>query len=346
LDTLSQVPSELVQQQLAMLHPLPGPDSQSLYLDWIRLGRVANPEVMLVLISGTHGVEGLAGSAIQCSQWSNLVDNLQQKPELGVIVIHALNTWGVAWFRRSDHEGIDLNRNFVDFTKPLPTNQAYQLIHRDLFDNPKSSVQRCLTHWSTKLGSNVFEEVITRGQYHFPEGLFYGGRTSSWSRIMLEKLCNIEALHLAKRIAVVDLHTGLGPYGNGEIINDHSPGTPGFRCVEQWYGNEARSALLGESYSPPKTGLLDYFWHTQIGERGCFVTLEFGTYELTDLLVRSCEEQRYFNSCSHDQQMRDIRHPTVDALRDFFYPQDSKWQELILNRAQTVIELALHGLTQ
>ena len=346
LQTASQTPVNLVQQRLAVLHPMPGPGSQTLYLDWFRLGLAPKPEVMLVLISGTHGVEGLAGSAIQCSQWSNLVKKLQENPRLGVIIIHALNPWGVAWFRRSDHEGIDLNRNFVEFAEPLPDNPSYHSIHHELFDEPSSDVKRSFSRWATKLGSHQFEEIITRGQYDYPDGLFFGGRGPSWSRTTLENLCNIEALQSAQNIAVIDLHTGLGPYGNGEVINDHRPGTKGFQTVAQWFGNEGKSALLGESYSPPKTGLLDFFWHTLIGERGCFVTLEFGTYELDDLLERCCEEQRYFNNCYQGQRARDIQHPSVVALREFFYPRDTRWQELILNRAKTVIEMALRGLTQ
>nr|ADQ39290.1 hypothetical protein nle12_1 [uncultured bacterium] len=45
-------------------HPLSGPDGRPLYTDALLLG---DPEAdrILVLVSGTHGVEGFAGSAIQ-----------------------------------------------------------------------------------------------------------------------------------------------------------------------------------------------------------------------------------------------------------------------------------------
>jgi len=346
LGTLSHTPKELIQQQLAIRHPLPGADAQALFLDWIRLGHTENPQRLLVLICGTHGVEGFAGSAIQCGQWPLILDALQRHSDLGVIILHALNPWGFSWLRRYDHEGIDLNRNFIDFSNALPDNQAYHAMHRDLFTSPSQPVQDCLLDWQSKLGTAQYEAVITRGQYHYPDGLFYGGARPSWSRQTLQNLSADPVIGSAKRIAVIDLHTGLGPYGHGEIINDHSPGSVGFSWVERWYGKEGKSALLGESYSPPKTGLLDYFWHTLIGDRGCFVTLEFGTYELDKLLTLLCEEQRYHNSYRQDWRQRDIQHPAVLRLHEFFYPRDEQWQVLIQNRAQTVIELAVRGLTR
>ncbi|HEY5602294.1 MAG TPA: DUF2817 domain-containing protein, partial [Gammaproteobacteria bacterium] len=102
--------------------------------------------------------------------------------------------------------------------------------------------------------------------------------------------------------------------------------------------------LLGESCSPPKSGLLDYFWHDLAGERGCFVTLEYGTYNLEKLLTASCEEQRYHNSYGQNLGQRTIHHASVTALHDFFYPKDHVWRELVLFRAGQVITMALQGV--
>ena len=344
LQGLSHIPGALVQQHRIFTHPLPGPDQQSLHLDWLWLGQSETPQRVLVLISGTHGVEGFAGSAIQCHWLPYLAEQLEKHPDLAVIIIHALNSWGFAWLRRYDHEGIDLNRNFIDFNAPLPNNEKYDLIHNDLFCDTSRKVATTLAYWQSQWGQQNFDAVITRGQYQHADGVFYGGISPSWSRQILEQAVEVDALRNARTIAVIDLHTGLGPYGHGEVINDHEPGSPGFSLACQWYGENAQSALLGESCSPPKSGLLDYFWHNLIGDRGCFVTLEYGTYSLEKLLTFSCEEQRYHNSYGQNLQQRTIHHASVSALRDFFYPQDDTWRELVLFRAGQVIGLALQGI--
>ena len=346
LDAVSLHASDLMQKYEPVQHPLTGPDHQQLFLDWFELRKKLYPENVLVLISGTHGVEGLAGSAIQCGLLESLGETLRHRQNCGVILIHALNPWGMAWLRRYDHEGIDLNRNFVDFKQSLPENTIYTEIHAELFGNEGQGLETVFARWRERLGNNEFEAAITQGQYQYANGLFYGGNTASWSRQVLEKLCSKSILHTAERIAVIDLHTGLGPYGYGEVINDHQPDTTGFDIAAQWYGMEARSALLGQSCSPPKTGLLDFFWHSLIGDRGCFVTLEFGTFSLDELLLLSCEEQRYHNSCNGDSGRRNIQHPSVKALHQFFYPQDKQWRLQVAERAQKIIELALQGLNR
>ena len=198
--------------------------------------------------------------------------------------------------------------------------------------------------WQSLPEANNLDAAMTRGQYRHSDGLFFGGHGPSWSRQVLERCCDTSIMQNALRIAVIDLHTGLGPFGYGEVINDHTPHTPGFDMAVDWYGPNAQSALLGESCSPVKTGLLDYFWHTLVGNRGCFVTLEYGTYALHKLITLVCEEQRYHNAYTADLTQRNIEHETVKSLRDFFYPQNNTWSELVIFRAGQIINLALQGI--
>jgi hypothetical protein len=344
LQVLEKLPGKLLQQHETLTHPLPGPDRQPLYLDWIRLGQDNKPEKLLVLISGTHGVEGFTGSAIQAHWLPYLAGQLELDRSTGVIILHALNPWGFAWLRRYDHEGIDLNRNFIDFNAPLPANPAYDQLHEDLFNTTSEPAVSSSEYWQARSGPGNFIDQVTRGQYRHADGLFYGGTAPSWSRLALEQLALNGPLHSARRVAVVDLHTGLGPYGYGEVINDHAPDHPGFGLAKAWYGENAVSVLLGESCSAPKTGLLDFFWHDLLGNRGCFVTLEYGTYSTDKLLGLSCDEQRYHNSYGRDSGRRKLDHPTVTSLHDFFYPADPAWRELVLFRAGQVLELALQGI--
>jgi hypothetical protein len=48
---------------------------------------------------------------------------------VAVLYVHALNPYGFSHIRRATHENVDLNRNFHDFSKPLPVNEAYRELH-------------------------------------------------------------------------------------------------------------------------------------------------------------------------------------------------------------------------
>ena len=74
------------------------------------------------------------------------------------------------------------------------------------------------------------------------------------------------------------------------------------------------------------------------------MTLEFGTYSLDKLLVYSCEEQRYHSSLGVNIEKRDLSSTSVQAFRDFFYPVEKSWRELVLFRAGQVIHMAIDGM--
>ena len=343
LEISSNIPEELVQGRQVHTHPLAGPDGGTLTCDVTVFSQAEKPRNLLVLISGTHGVEGFAGSAIQVDCLPLLVEAATQEASLGVVVIHAFNPWGFAWLRRSDHEGIDLNRNFTDFTKPLPDNEEYEALHQRITGLAPGELDSPASLWKQS-GIDTFAEIFTRGQYRHADACFFGGKAPSWSRKVLEQITASEMFANAERIAVIDLHTGLGPYGYGELINDHVPGTPGDEWVRRWYGDNAKSAQRGESVSTMKEGLLDFYWHRLVGDRGCFVTLEFGTYDMERLGAALLKEQHYQNLIQRQGRSRDVTNPYVQELRGFFYPEEPSWQQQVLFRGRQVVSLACEGL--
>jgi hypothetical protein len=80
------------------LNPVRGPHGEFLYTD---VALVGNPQSkrFLVLISGTHGVEGFAGSALQVGLLEEGIQN-RLPPETAVLMIHAINPYGMAYLRR------------------------------------------------------------------------------------------------------------------------------------------------------------------------------------------------------------------------------------------------------
>ena len=142
-----------------------------------------------------------------------------------------------------------------------------------------------------------------------------------------------------RHLAVVDIHSGLGPYGHGELVNDHPPGTYGFDVAKRWYGASAASPAVGDSSSVRKAGLLDYRWHELMERQGCFVTLEFGTYPVEALFDAVLEDHRIW--ASGDPAAKAA---SAATMREHFCPADAYWRELVLVKSRQVVRQAMDGL--
>ena len=341
--SLSLIDQRLIVDAFEFQHPLKDPAGAELFCDIVFLGQSPDPSNVLVLISGTHGIEGFTGSAVQIDSLPLLNTFLKSQADFGIVLIHALNPWGFAWLRRCDHEGIDLNRNFIDFSQPLPENGEYKLLQAKLNNDKWLKTAHLSELWADE-DFPSFVAQITQGQYTDANGLYYGGQQPSWSHQLLNKVCAHSFITQANHLSVIDVHTGLGAYGYGEVINDHTPNTKGFEWAKTLYGNNGCAALLGESCSAPKLGLLDYYWHKVMGDRGCFITLEYGTYAVENLISELIKEQIYHNGLAPNQR-RDLQAEAVVNLKAFFYPYEISWQQQVLFRARQIMALALLGLS-
>lgn len=338
LEQLSALPSP--RQHLTFACAGKGPAGEDLITDALWLGD-EQAENVVVVIAGTHGVEGLAGSAIQ-TDWLRLLagHHAPFPAQTALLLIHALTPWGFAWLRRCDADGVDLNRNAVDFSAPLPENPGYEALREALMAGDAGTRQRLFDQFSALHGRVALDIAISGGQYHDPAGPFFGGQAPAHGRLACEALIEHYALS-QRRLAVVDLHTGLGPYGYGEIICDHAPASAGADVARQWYGDAVTLPLAGTSSSVPKSGLLDYLWHAAMDERSCYVTLEFGTYstdQLFEVLLR--DHQLWARTDNADERLTHSM-----RMRHHFCPNDTAWQEMVLVRARQVIAQAIRGVS-
>jgi hypothetical protein len=317
-----------------------GPEGESLITDTAWIGDKDASKVV-VLIGGTHGIEGFAGSAVQIDH-SLLVgsSHLIIPADTAILMIHALTPWGYAWQRRCDAGGVDLNRNVVDFTGPLPENPGYELLRSAFFLSDAKQRKIAFTEFEQQHGREVLETAISAGQYTDPAGPFYGGHAPAHGRWVTEEL--IAKYSLRERdLAVIDLHTGLGPYGYGEIICDHAPDSAGTAVAYNMYGDSVTLPLLGTSSSVPKTGLLDYAWHAIMNERSCYITLEFGTFRTNQLFEILLRDHQLW--ALQDNLQARSEHSKV--MQHHFCPDNQAWKEMVLFRARQVISQALRGLS-
>ena len=232
----------------ALTHPsLSGPRGEELSID-VAVSASRDTDRALLVISGTHGVEGFCGSGCQVSLLQNgFAQAFSERTAL--IFVHALNPYGFAWCRRVNEDGVDLNRNFVDFSAPLPASTEYERLHEWLVPEEwtgehRQNADAQLGAYATQHGLRAYQAAVSSGQYSRPTGLFFGGSQPTWSADSLRKILEDFLPPTVKRLAVLDIHTGLGPSGYGEPISLGSE--TDVQRARQWYGPDVTN-LAGDN---------------------------------------------------------------------------------------------------
>ena len=314
-----------------------GPHGEGLSVDVARLGP-DEPDAALLLISATHGIEGLCGSGCQVGYLSDQLHDALS-PRSGTILIHALNPYGFAWMRRVNEDNIDLNRNFRDFSKPLPDSSTYEAIHDWLvpedWDGPnRRTADAALVQYIKERGMTAFQAAVSGGQHTRPTGLFYGGTGATWSNTTLRSILNDSLSPSVKKVAVLDFHTGLGPMGYGEPIYTGPP-DEGFERAKKWYGPEVTSTVKGTSASAAITGALpDVFLSFAASVEVTYLALEYGTMPLMEVLT-SLRADHWLHAVPDRQTP--LRGQIERQMRNAFYVDTPAWKAAVYGRAADFI---------
>ena len=321
-----------------------GPNGEELGTDVARLGPPEASRVLLT-ISATHGAEGFCGSGAQIGSFERGLGR-ELPADAALVAVHAINPHGFAWIRRVTEENVDLNRNFVDHGGAVPENPGYDelaeaICPHEWNDAALAATKTRLEAYAKTHGAAALQFAITGGQYKYADGIFYGGTAPVWSRrTMLE----IVAKHAgrARRLAMIDFHTGLGPWGYGEPIVTHAPHSPGLARAREWYGERITSPRLGNSASADVRGDILTGVEERYGEiEVTGLALEYGTLSLEEVLdaVRA-DNWLHAHGTIESAKGREIKR----MVRDAFYGDKPDWKEMILEQALAAERKALRGL--
>ena len=329
------------------LHPMLGRDGESLAMD-LALDGPRDAAALLIVTSACHGVEGFCGSGIQVGLLRD-ADWHQRARDAGVAVlyIHALNPYGFSWWRRTTHENVDLNRNFHDFSQPLPANPAYDELAALLVPvtwPPAPEVDAATTRYIAERGMRALQEAVSGGQYEHPEGLFYGGRNPTWSHVTLRHVLQ-EHARRCRHLSWIDLHTGLGPSGVGELIFAGSDAdAAGLRRARAWWGDKVTSMVDGTTSSAPLMGLM---WTAVYDEcpqaEYTGIALEYGTVPMMEVITALRAEQWLEMHPEADEAQRS---KIKTQMRDAFYTDTDAWKQQVLAQGLSAAHAAVAGLTR
>lgn len=302
---------------------------------------------VLVLVSGTHGVEGYCGSACQVAATSlRMWDQLPRNS--AVLMIHSLNPYGFAYGRRVNEDNVDLNRNCVtEFQAASGINLEYgelsDLLNptRWTFEPPHPGFDQIQAYIKGK-GIPAFQSAVSAGQYRHAKGLFYGGQAPTWSRQTLDSVVSRE-LDAADRVIVVDYHTGLGPFGVGELICMESDQSEAYSRTCRLYGKDVKSTQPvkkeHEAVAAAVNGSICETFKRK-GREVTYVSLEFGTVPMMEVLEALRGENWLYHYGTHDNSLKE----RIGAkMLSAFNPSSARWRQSVLHRSAQVLTQAVHG---
>jgi hypothetical protein len=331
------------------VNPASGPDGEQLATDVAWFGPPDASNVLL-LISGTHGVEGYCGSGAQVD-WLRREEFRNLLPDAGALLIHAINPFGFAWTRRVNEDNVDLNRNWIDFTAPLPPNPGYDELADDLVptewtEEAQRRTADKFSDWQAARGANGasdFQQAVTGGQYKHPLGLFFGGSGVSWSRRTQTAIFQ-KYLARAKRVAVIDYHTGLGPCGYAERISVFPPQTAEYDRAASWLGAGITSTKAGTSASKDisgdnLSGSLALLPETEFTA----IAFEVGTVELAQVL-QALRADAWLHA--YDEPLSERGREIKVQMRAAFYCDNDWWKGMVAGQSLLTTRQAIAGLTR
>ncbi|HKU17051.1 MAG TPA: DUF2817 domain-containing protein [Steroidobacteraceae bacterium] len=338
-----------------------GPDGKDLFMDAAWIGP-ADADVVLVSVCGTHGAEGFAGSAAQIDWLLTHAPRPSLPARVAALLVHAVNPYGFAHLMRTNENGVNLNRNSVDFSKPVPQSPLFEDIYKtfptrmgcdeDLiaeFDAAYFAAEKRFGQWEVS-------DALGRGQYTHRDAPEFGGKRSEWSSQTLFAVLRKNCAR-ARHVAYIDWHTLIN-IGDGRqvILCFNQTRDALFNRVGSWWGMEAidREAVNKQWSSgtsnrrPSRSGILMWGVQHALAPQTdvAGAVIEFCT-DSDKLLFTTERSQRlwvYMRWLSHT---RDLTTPTgrfiSGCLREMYCPTRNSFREAMLTTARETYRRALEG---
>ena len=318
-------------------HALPG--DEDLTIDWIYSDALEANEKVVMLTTGEHGVECYVGSAMLQRFIENYMPKLNPRTT-GILLVHAINPWGMKHHRRGNSDNIDLNRTFLWNIGFDPSfNPEYDRI--DSILNPSSKLNNLflgnLAYFTVliwhigRMGKIGFDGAQLLGQYRHPKGLFYGGRETPLETRTLMELYR-QMLEKYGQVLHLDMHTGYGPRYQMSLVNSALDRRTSAEFTKRFDYPLVVAATADEFYAI-RGDMIDYIYALQQNEfpqtKLYATSFEFGTLgnALHGLIhsprVMIHENRAYWHGAGSDKILFRAKY----GFEELFNPAAKDWRE-------------------
>lgn len=341
----------------ARLESRPLKGHADLTLDWIWADARATPQHRLVFVAGLHGIEGYVGAAMEHLFVQEFLPCLDPNTT-GLLLVHALNPWGMVHYRRTNAHNVDLNRNFLPsaeaFDETKDANPAYARLNG--FLNPTRPVRSWTLanlQWSAAVarvmispGTEAVRQATLLGQYRFPQGIYYGGERWQAETKFAMALYR-QAWQGYTHTTLLDMHTGYGPAGQMTIVNAAAePKSPDFFKKAFRYPHVV--AANPDEFYTISGDMIEWVYNAASKEAPNMdiyaTTFEFGTFGDAPLaLVRSLRAMVMENRAFWHGASETARKKIAAEFRALFFPSSAAWRASAVAQARRALEGVLQA---
>jgi len=335
-ENLAEVQKSWPQAQLSQ-HRLPG--DEDLTIDWIYADALEKNEKVFILTTGEHGVEGYVGSAMQQRFIDCYLLRLDSKTT-GLLLVHAINPWGMKHHRRVNANNVDLNRNFI-------YDGIFELFYNRDYDKVRSTLYRprliqslgtsnfffkaeLLAHLA-RMGVTGFHNASLSGQYRDAQGLYYGGHEYQEETRTLMQLYQ-QTISAYDQILHLDMHTGYGPRYQMSLVNSALETGSSDEFVQK-FNYPVVVAANPEEFYAIRGDMVDFvyeLWQHEFSQKRLFAAaFEFGTlgnayFGKVHCPVEMVNENRLF---WHGALTEPIGEQVKQGFEELFNPSAADWKE-------------------
>jgi hypothetical protein len=302
---------------------------------------------LLIIASGTHGIEGFIGNAIQQLFIEKHLHHFKQHTSLALI--HAINPYGMKYGRRNNEHNVDLNRAFLKHKHEYCDDnhgalEIFRKMTTRLFrEAPRRShrYEKCFFYvnailFALRYGLLKSRQALAGGQYTFPKSLAFGGLINNQfetSVTVYQSLLEELSRH-RRNLIFIDLHTGLAVT---RYMAEHSRNSEEFR---KWRDiHPGSQAMVKDKSMPDNTILVNrkgtiglYTAEASQAKNNYCMCIDFSTGKRGqfDIGFTAVSENQVFHYGAVREKFRkEVEH----NFRELLYPSPLHVRKRILNEA-------------
>ena len=316
-------------------------DHPDLTIDWL-WAHAKEKKTLVIISTAEHGIEGYVGAAMMKIFIEEFAPRLNPE-NTGLLLLHGLNPWGMKHHRKVNENNVDLNRNFVfDGNFDPAINPEYHQVAYLI--NPQRRIGsfgmenfRYLAgalNLIRSMGMKTATKVATLGQYHTPNGFFYGGANHQQGAIVAMDLYR-HALEEYQAVVQIDMHTGYGPrYQMSIIMSPLDPMTSDETSRKFNYPLVLK--INAEEFYDISGDMAAYYYklrNRDFPNKQLFACgFEFGTFgdsipaRIRSLRAMVFENQLHWHGARNEKVAEQVRR----EFDEFYFPSETKWREKAL----------------